>query len=168
MKKYYIYHIPGVKIGCTNNPKKRVSSQTSNEWEILEEHSDINIASKREIELQKQYGYKVDKQLYIQTVSMRCASDELYKKNRSNGLERVKNGRWKEISLKAIKVNSKPIECFDYKTKKFISEFPSISEACRSLNLKSIGNISLVLTGERNHTGGYFFKYTIDNQDGLQ
>lgn len=58
---YYIYHIPGVKIGCTDNPKRRVKAQKYDYYEILEEHTDITIASKREIELQKQYGYAVDK-----------------------------------------------------------------------------------------------------------
>jgi len=66
MKTYYIYHIPGVKIGCSNNPKARVKRQGYSQFEILEEHSDIMIASEREIELQKQYGYQKDNasQLY--------------------------------------------------------------------------------------------------------
>jgi hypothetical protein len=54
---------------------------------------------------------------------------------------------------------SKAILAYDYKTKNYINEFCSISEASRQLNLKSIGNISLVLNGYRNHTGGYTFKY---------
>jgi hypothetical protein len=58
---YYIYHIPGIKIGCSVNPKVRVKAQGYSTFEILEEHSDIETASKREIELQIKYGYKVDK-----------------------------------------------------------------------------------------------------------
>ena len=57
---YYIYHIPGIKIGCSVNPKRRVKAQKYNNYEIIEQHTDINIASEREIELQKQYGYKID------------------------------------------------------------------------------------------------------------
>jgi hypothetical protein len=58
---YYIYHIEGVKIGCTKrNPKERVRAQKYSYFEILEEHSDIIVASNRERELQKQYGYSVD------------------------------------------------------------------------------------------------------------
>ena len=68
MKTYYIYHIKGVKIGCSVNPKKRVNKQGYYEWELLEEHTDINIASKRELELQKEYGYKVDTVSYKQTL----------------------------------------------------------------------------------------------------
>jgi hypothetical protein len=64
---YYIYHIPGVKIGCTLYPKKRVKAQGYNIFEILEKHTDKNIAADREIELQKQYGYPVDLVKYNQT-----------------------------------------------------------------------------------------------------
>lgn len=58
---FYIYHIPGVKIGCSVNPKVRVKAQGYSEYQILEEYENAKTASKREIELQKQYGYKVDK-----------------------------------------------------------------------------------------------------------
>ena len=61
---YYIYHIPGKKIGCTKNVDSRLRQQNSINYEILETHTDIHIASQREIELQKQYGYKVDKTTY--------------------------------------------------------------------------------------------------------
>lgn len=58
---YYIYHVPGVKIGCSQNIKKRMQSQKFTNYEILEEHYDVYKASNREQELQKQYGYKVDR-----------------------------------------------------------------------------------------------------------
>ena len=32
---YHIYHIPGIKIGCSKNPKIRVSSQGYNNFDIL-------------------------------------------------------------------------------------------------------------------------------------
>jgi len=57
---YYIYHIPGIKIGCTFQLEKRMANQGFTEWEILEEHIDIYVASDRERELQKEYGYRVD------------------------------------------------------------------------------------------------------------
>ena len=65
---YYIYHIPGIKIGCSKNPKRRVKAQGYTEFIILETHTDIQIASEREISLQKEYGLKVDNTLYKQTV----------------------------------------------------------------------------------------------------
>jgi NTP pyrophosphatase (non-canonical NTP hydrolase) len=44
---YYLYHIPGKKIGVTRDL-----------------NTDIDYISDREIELQKSYGYKTDRQLY--------------------------------------------------------------------------------------------------------
>ena len=61
--KYVIYHIPGKKIGVTNDLYNRVECQQGyevGEYEILESSDDIKYISKREIELQKEYGYKVD------------------------------------------------------------------------------------------------------------
>jgi hypothetical protein len=66
---YYIYHIKGVKIGCSKEPNRRVKNQRYTEFEILEQYDNIEIASKREIELQIEYGYKKDNTLYKQTIS---------------------------------------------------------------------------------------------------
>ena len=64
---YYIYHIPGKKIGVTCDLINRVTVQQGyalGEYEILEEHDNIDTVSIREIQLQKAYGYKVDRKLY--------------------------------------------------------------------------------------------------------
>ena len=66
---YYIYHIEGVKIGCTTNLKRRVREQKAISWSILETHDNINVASVREIELQKQYGYRVDDADYANIIN---------------------------------------------------------------------------------------------------
>ena len=61
--KYKIYHIPGKKIGCTTNLKKRVEEAQgykSGEYEVLFETDDIKEASNAERTLQKDLGYKVD------------------------------------------------------------------------------------------------------------
>ena len=66
---YAIYHIPGKKIGVTNNVKYRVEEQqgySENEYEILEMSDDINYVSHKELELQQEYGYRVDEKLYKQ------------------------------------------------------------------------------------------------------
>jgi len=65
--KYYIYHIPGKKIGVTCDIYNRVTHQQGydeNEYVVLEASENIDYVSRREIELQKQYGYKVDRKLY--------------------------------------------------------------------------------------------------------
>ena len=64
---YTIYHIPGKKIGVTRNINKRVTEQQGyapDEYEVLLTSDDINYVSDMEIELQKSYGYKVDRQSY--------------------------------------------------------------------------------------------------------
>lgn len=64
---YYLYHIPGKKIGVTRNLFIRVTKQQGykpSEYEVLDQSEDIDYISDREIELQKSYGYKVDRQKY--------------------------------------------------------------------------------------------------------
>ena len=60
---YYLYHIPGKKIGITTDLKSRVEDQqgyNEHEYDIVLETDDINIASEAEISLQKAFGYRVD------------------------------------------------------------------------------------------------------------
>ena len=69
---YYIYHIPNKKIGVTrdlNNRVTLVQGYKPGEYEVLDSSSDINYISTREIELQKFYGYKVDRTLYKNLVN---------------------------------------------------------------------------------------------------
>ena len=66
---YVIYHIPGKKIGVTNNVKYRVEEQqgyNEGEYEILIMSDDIDYVSHKELELQREYGYRVDEKLYKQ------------------------------------------------------------------------------------------------------
>ena len=60
---YYIYHIPGKKIGVTTNLKSRVEDQQGygpGEYEILARRHDISEAAKYEAVYQRMYGYPVD------------------------------------------------------------------------------------------------------------
>jgi len=64
---YYLYHIPGKKIGVTRDLISRVVDQQGydlDEIEVLDQSTDINYISDREIELQQSYGYRVDRQKY--------------------------------------------------------------------------------------------------------
>ena len=64
---YYIYHIPGKKIGVTRDLEERVTKQQGyepDEYEVLGTTKDIDIASGMEIHFQKEYGYKVDRVPY--------------------------------------------------------------------------------------------------------
>ncbi len=64
---YFLYHIPGQKIGVTKSPYKRITlvqGYKPGEYEILETSHDIDYISRLEIELQKKFGYKKDRNLY--------------------------------------------------------------------------------------------------------
>ncbi len=64
---YYLYHIPGKKIGVTRDLNSRVVEQQGyglDEIEVLEQSTDIDYISDRELELQQSYGYKVDRKKY--------------------------------------------------------------------------------------------------------
>ena len=64
---YYIYHIPGKKIGVTCDLTNRVTKQQgyeADEYEVLLSSDNIDYISNMEIQLQKAHGYKVDRKLY--------------------------------------------------------------------------------------------------------
>ena len=64
---FYIYHIKGIKIGCTNDLKKRVEkTQGYKDYEILATTDSIKEASKLEIYFQNKLNYKKDKNSYLQ------------------------------------------------------------------------------------------------------
>ena len=65
--EYFLYHIPGKKIGVTRDLISRVVDQQHynlDEIEVLDQSSDIDYISDRELELQQSYGYRVDRQKY--------------------------------------------------------------------------------------------------------
>ena len=64
---YYLYHVPGVKIGVTTNLEDRVERQQGyypDEDEVIMSTTDIDLISEKERQLQEAYGYKVDMKLY--------------------------------------------------------------------------------------------------------
>ena len=64
---YYLYHIPGKKVGVTTNLEERVHKQQGyypGEYEIIETSDDIDFISEGEIIMQKHYGYKIDEVPY--------------------------------------------------------------------------------------------------------
>ena len=76
---YYLYHIPGKKIGVTRDLNNRVTliqGYKEHEYEVLEQSEDIDYISDREIELQKSYGYKVDRKLYKHLFKMKINATE--------------------------------------------------------------------------------------------
>ena len=107
---YYIYHIPGVKIGCSIQPKIRVKAQGYTQYDILEEHNNKKIAAYREVELQKKYGYLIDDCKYDETD---YSSMGVKGGNRSKALGHVK--KWQEIGssiASKLSRSEKQIESF--------------------------------------------------------
>lgn len=173
--KFTIYHIPGVKIGCSKRVEQRVKEQGYSNFEVLETHTNIELASIREKELQKQYGYeelnvKTDykQQFYFGEKGRKAASGLGAKSQIKNkiGMFGFSKEQRLEVNKKASilgakasgEANRREIKAFIYKTNKFITNFNSIKEAATSLNLSS-GNIHSVINGSRNHTKGYRFEY---------
>ena len=78
---YYLYHIPGKKIGVTRNLISRVVDQQGyslDEVEVLEQSTDIDYISDRELELQQSYGYRVDRQKYKDLYINKIKSNKMY------------------------------------------------------------------------------------------
>ena len=138
MVKYYIYHIKGVKIGCTKNPTSRISQQKADEYEILEVHTDIDIASDREMQLQKQYGYKIDKSTYRESVENfkiqtavkagRASATKSWQTNRDRELEKASKGGKKNAELNGRSVVMCDMNCNP------IKEFKNRAEAANYVN----------------------------------
>ena len=69
---YYLYHIPGKKIGVTRDLNTRVTliqGYKPSEYEVLDQSDDVDYISEKEIELQKSYGYKIDRKKYKNVVN---------------------------------------------------------------------------------------------------
>ena len=67
---YYIYHIEGVKVGCTNNPVKRIKTQQGySDYKILAKTKNIDKACQLEFEWQDKLGYKRDLRTYKETIN---------------------------------------------------------------------------------------------------
>ena len=116
---YYIYHIPGKKIGVTrdlNNRVTLVQGYKPGEYEVLDSSSDINYISGREIELQKVYGYKIDRTLYKNLVNkMKINATEqtstfpFPKKQLAKELKKNLGFKW-ETALGSFEVSKETIE----------------------------------------------------------
>jgi NTP pyrophosphatase (non-canonical NTP hydrolase) len=78
-KMYYLYHIPGKKVGMTCNIYNRVIKQQGykpGEFEILAMSIDPDVISLKETFFQRKFGYKVDRDNY-KTVTNKIKSNTM-------------------------------------------------------------------------------------------
>ena len=125
------------------------------EYRIIEEHTNAKICSIREIELQKEFNYPVDRVQYWKTLKMqkKTTSKEARKKAVANtdfkalSIKRVANTDFKEASKKrAANTNykakaekcKKPINQYDLEGN-FIKRWDSAIDASKILNISSTG-----------------------------
>ena len=166
---FTIYHIPEKqKIGITHrDPKVRVREQGYKDFEILETTDNYDYAVNREIELQKEYGYIVDKSKYdLARLSMWGKINGTI--NGKKNYKHIKSANTKrKIPIELYNPNEsygtpkKPISVYD-KQKKHIGDFDSISKAAKFLNIRG-GYINNVLRGRIKNTKLYDFVYAIKN-----
>ena len=187
-KIYKIYHLPHYvwkdgligKIGVTyTSLKKRFSkykNQNLSDSEILETYDCKYKVSDREIELQKQYRYPVDKILYWKTIKMAtkesCSKGALILNEIVTKEQRIKGGRIggkisgrKNVEsgqalinlAKAIEARRKPILQYD-KDGNFIKEWESAAEANRYGNFSG-SKISEVVRGNQKSHRGFVWKF---------
>ena len=137
---------------------------TMEEAHVLEEHTDIYKVSDREIQLQKEYGYKVDRIPYWRTLKL-STFESCRKGGKIGGSKGGKLGGKRTVELGhlakarelAWKATRTPIRQYN-KSGEFIKEFISTSQASKELNLSN-GNLNQVLKGKLKTTGGFVFRY---------
>jgi hypothetical protein len=125
-----------------------MKQQGFTEYEILEKYSDAIIASNREIELQKQYGYKIDTLKYNpnQYKNIGSKGGNSTQKKYNNG---PKNG------LGSIKNLGKEVWQYDLNGN-FIKKYPSRNFVIRNLKIQ----IHHCLAGRATQAGGFIWKYS--------
>lgn len=173
--KYYIYHIPGVKIGVTKNLKNRVVRiQKCSDYEILEEHTCVYTVSKREKELQHKYGYKIDTFFYYETLKWqsKCSTTDAILKRLANTdwedfKEKINQRNWKLDREQMVKNTNwdarnkkirKPVNQYDLQGN-FIKQWESSSAAALALG-KRVPAISNAINDPKQKTAyGFIWKY---------
>jgi hypothetical protein len=134
-----------------------MKEQGFSEYTILETHTNIEIASKRERELQKEYGYRIDSGYSIvikldKIAGGKSSATNQWAQNREQLIERSKLS-------KPVCIEKFGKEILQYHLDgKFIKEWKGIKEAARTLNIKP-PNLSATLNGRQKTCGGFIWKF---------
>lgn len=160
---YTIYHIPGVKVGCTaRDPKVRVKEQGHTRFEVLAETDDIETANELERLWQRRLGYRQDKRLYAGMTLMQEIANSL--ESKAKMLETRKTSEiWKQSRGKGLSVMmarvKKPVLQFT-KAGDFIQEWPSASDAGRALGCTP-QTINMCLQGKTKTAKRFVWRYKL-------
>ena len=132
---YYIYEIPGVKIGCTSLDDMSRPRSQSHDFRIIEQHEDIMVASQRELELQKELGYPVDSHPYYEVIkrSSRGAKSQLEKG--THNFQIMPKEKRKEISSLGASAQPREAKVRGGLANKGIPK-PHAKEMARALNIE--------------------------------
>lgn len=165
-RTFYIYHVPGVKIGCTCRLRTRLRVQglLDTEWEILETHTDSKVASAREQELQREYGYKVDigRSAYNIEARLEGCSKGGKKSGKKSGAIARDSGQLTRVGKANSIRRRQPVLAYRRDTGEFVGEFESQTDAARQLGVVQ-GGITSVLNGKSSHAKGYHFELKHNN-----
>lgn len=164
---YTIYEVVGHKVGCTERIEERKKEMmdkyrvSEDQIKILEQHTDIYLASDRERELQADKGYKLDKQpyWYVTKVKLPKTKTESAKKKRVDSMgsfrdkqiHRAKLIDVYKVKLKRIGSSTQIVE------KKYYKTIKGVIETARQLGFKHCIGVSRVLNNTAKSYKGYTF-----------
>jgi hypothetical protein len=172
--EFAIYEIIGRKIGCTEQGSHRPTSQLDKgeKWRWICGSNNIYEASDMELDLQKEYGYPVDKVPYWKG---RDKAKTMNKVNQENNHYKSRNFvNAAKNSGKNMVAKNKENGLYERFSKPVISTcketgeeilFPSAHEAARQTGLKR-PNITNLLNGKYNlkSAGGYYWRYATEEE----
>jgi len=172
MTIYYIYEIPGVKVGCTKNLKKRVEQRQKcplGKYKVLGAANNIKDASELEKEWQIKLGYKVDKLNYIKVQNLvkkqntpeaiaKAIANTDYKARTKNFDydKKTKNTDYQSFQAKRVEKISKAIIQSDLDDN-ILNEYKNSVEASLKTGI-SKQQIRKCCRGEIKTSGGYKWK----------
>ncbi len=168
---YYIYEIPGVKVGCTKDLKHRVEQKQKTplgQYNILGAANNIQDATEMEQEWQIKLGYSVDKINYNEVLKWqaKCNTPEAQAKRVANtDYKAIMEKRNFDYKTKVVNTDykkqaekrMKPVLQYD-KQGNFIKEWPSAKDAAAALKLHK-GNITSCCKNKIKLCGGFIWKY---------
>ncbi len=115
MKKYIVYEVPGIKIGCTSRWPQRVIEQGHKEEDckVLFETDVLELASSMERVLQKKHDYKVDTARYSTTIKALAdiAADPIRAAAKSEACSKAAVKAQAEIAADTVRAASKREAC---------------------------------------------------------